>query len=119
MTRVAINEEPVKIECENVCQVTIVVISFNASDVCNSNGSVNCNQKELDSKIPGANKKNPGFVPRIIGTGPIFPVVVTYWILDPAGNGSYTKCDEFDSYRIMLFNHIFIRIIRNRLYDIY
>jgi len=79
--------------------VTIIVItlSFNVSTVCNSNGSVNCNPKELNSKFPGSYKKNPDFVPRIIGgAGPVFPVVVTYWILDPAGNGSYTKCDEFD-----------------------
>ena len=28
LTRLANNKEPVKIECENVCEVTIVVISF-------------------------------------------------------------------------------------------
>merc|ERR1711971_506780 len=95
------NKEPVKVECEDVCEVTIIVISFNASslnasNVCNSNGSISCNQNELNSNIPGYSKKNHDFiVPRIKGAGPTFKVVITYWILDPAGNGSYTKCDEF------------------------
>jgi len=92
------NKKPVKIECENVCDVKIVVIiiSFNGSDVCNSNGSVNCNQNEFNDKFPGSSRKQPDFiVPRFNGAGPVFPVVITYWILDPAGNGSYSKCDEF------------------------
>jgi len=85
------NKLPVKIECENVCDVKIVVIiiSFNASTVCNSNGSVNCNQDELKEELP-ISKTSFRSLP---GT---FPPIVTYWILDPAGNGSYVSCDEFD-----------------------
>jgi len=87
------NKEPVKIECENVCQVTIVVISFNASDVCNSNGSINCNQDELKKGIGLPISKNSF---RALPGVETFPPIVTYWILDPAGNGSYVSCDEFD-----------------------
>ena len=89
------NKEPVKVSCENICEVTIIVISFNAREVCNSNDSVNCNTKEF----PSSYKKNHDFVPRIKGAGTNFPPIITYWILDPAGNGSYIKwrkCDEFD-----------------------
>jgi len=81
------NKLPVKVECEDVCEVTIIVISFNASDICNTNGSISC-----ISKLPGSSRRKPDFiVPRTN-----FPPIITYWILDPAGNGSYSKCNEFD-----------------------
>jgi len=87
------NKEPVKIECETVCEVTIIVItlSFNATTVCNSNGSISCNQDELKKELPIS--KNSF---RSLPGGETFPPIVTYWILDPAGNGSYASCDEFD-----------------------
>jgi len=89
------NKEPAKIECENVCDVTIIVISFNATGVCNSNGSVNCNQKELDKELPSG--RNFAIDVRIRVKGqPKFPPIIKYYIFDPAGNGSYSSCDEFD-----------------------
>merc|ERR1711971_1511776 len=98
------NKEPVKVECEDVCEVTIIVItlSFNASTVCNSNGSISCDQTELNSNIPGSGRRFPdgiqfdGITPRIKGAGSNFKPIITYWILDPAGNGSYASCDELD-----------------------
>jgi hypothetical protein len=93
------NKEPVKVECEDVCEVTIIVItlSFNASTVCNSNGSISCNQKEFNSNIPGSGRRFPDAIDaRIKGAVSNFKPIITYWILDPAGNGSYVSCDELD-----------------------
>jgi len=91
------NKEPVKVECEDICEVKIIVISFNASEICNSNGSISCNEDKLSSKIPGSSRRFPDAIaPRIKVAGSNFPPLITYWILDPAGNGSYASCDELD-----------------------
>ena len=41
------NKEPVEVECDEVCRVTIVVISFNASEFCISNGNY-----QLSTEVP-------------------------------------------------------------------
>ena len=51
-----------------------------------SNGTVKCNQTELNGKLPSS---------AIIPSG-YFPPSITYWILDSAGNGKYSRCPEFD-----------------------
>jgi len=89
------NKKPVKVRCVNVCNANIVVIKANVTNICSGNNSslnnsVSCNRKVFEKAIPGnILQKNQ---PRILG----FPVVTTYWILDPAGNGSFLACEEKD-----------------------
>ena len=52
---------------------------------------------DIDKQVCSSSGRNLEIEVRFRIKGkPRFPPNITYWFLDPAGNGSYIKCNEFD-----------------------